>query len=303
MNKITALFMLMLTMIAYNAIGQQPITVTDDSLTTDEGRQFAYMVRIPDAEPDDVIKAWSKAIRQNTKSRTVQDGNQVSIVGTLINEIYSNPIDIYSIVYKTDSSVRVIAAFEIDSMFFSPPPPEATHAELQTQHSIQNFMRTFAIDEYKSVVQGELDQEEAILKNLNREYKDLVKENEDFQKDIKENEQDIRNSNDAIATFENDNSRLLAQINGKRNTIAGLTGDEELRRQAQDQLKDLEKEKKNIEKKLTKEQKDIVKNESAIKELNREIELNLEKQEVKKNQISAQEDVVKAIDSKLKNIK
>ena len=163
-------------------------------------------------------------------------------------------------------------------------------------------MEDFAREQYHEVVANLLETEKDKLKDLEKEHKNEVKENENLKKEIRENEQNIRNSNDAITTYENDNARLLADITAKRDAIAGLSGDEALRDQAKDQLKSLEKEKKNIEGKLAKEQKNIVKYESNIEELNRQVEANEKQQETTRVSIEAQKERVKQVSDHLNQI-
>jgi DNA repair exonuclease SbcCD ATPase subunit len=303
MIRRTFMLLLFLMLILTGARSQKQIDVTNDNLTTDQGIQTAYLVEIPDADLETVIKGWMKAIRQNTKSKPEQSGSKINITGTQINEIHTAPINIYSMVYAVDSIIRVVAAYEIDSMFFSPPEADALHTELQTHGAIKSFMRTFAVDQYRESVQGQLNDEETKLKELNKQFKDLVKQNESMLESVSENEQNIQNSQDAIATLENDNSRLIADITAKRDALAGLSGDEALRDEAKDQLKSLEKEKKGVESKLDKEKKNIVKYESEIKELNRELEINSQQQEEIQAQITDQEGVVKGIAEMLGKIK
>ena len=294
------LFMLALSVQGQNTGMNFP--VTQDKLNTDAGSQAAYTVHIPEAEADNVMKAWSKTIRAKSKAKPEQEGSHVKITGTEIHSIHHGPINIFSMIYKVDTSVRVVAVFEIDSAFFVPPSNEANHTDLKTHHHIEKFMQQFAREQYREVVNEKLDAEKDKLKDLEKEHKNLLKENENLKKDISDHEQSIRNSQDAISTYENDNSRLLADITAKRDAIAGLSGDEALRDEAKSQLKSLEKEKKNTEGKLAKEQKNIVGYESQIEELNREVEANEKNQEAIRGKIDKQKEQVKMVAEHLNQI-
>jgi len=173
----------------------------------------------------------------------------------------------------------------------------------KTHHHIKNFMRDFAVGQYIYAVGIELSDAEKLLKTKNKELKELGKQNEVYQKEMKESEQNIKSSEDLISSYEKDSERKLSEINSKKESIASLVNEPELADQAKDQLKTLEKEKKNIGDKLEKEQKNIVKNQANIEELNRYIEGNTEKQTAKKVEIESQEDVVEAIKIKLQGIK
>ena len=281
---------------------QQSIEVTNKMVTMSQGEQPAYIVEIPQADVDDVMENWTKIIRQNTKEKAMVTGHEISILGTRIEEIYLEPISIYSAIIKADSTLKLFAVFEIDSVLFN--YEENSTIENEKIHShIQHFMRDFAVNEYEYAVEEELEAEEKKLKELNKELAGLTGDNENMHKAVKENEQDIKNAEDAIKSYELDNERKQGEINSKKEAIAGLSGQPELQDQAKDQLKDLEKEKKNIANKLEKEQKNIVKYQSNITEINRNIERNLELQEIKLQEINTQEDIVQAVKLKLGGIK
>jgi len=283
-------------------IAQENITVSFKTISMSKGDQPAYVVDIPQADYEKIVKSWSKVIRQNTKSKVEETGQELIITGTSIKDIYNQPINIYSTIIKSDSSVKVLAAYEIDSAFFDFDKSNESIQYEKTHSHIQTFMRDFAVDEYQNAVETELQQEEKKMKRLSKELSDLMKDNENYNKDIKGNEQNITHNQDAISSLEHDRERKLAEINSKKETIAGIN-DPELLDQAKGQLKTLEKEKKSISNKLEKDQKNIVKYQSNIEELNHEIERNLEKQIIKKDEISAQETKVQAVQNKLSGIK
>jgi chromosome segregation ATPase len=212
-------------------------------------------------------------------------------------------MNIYSAVIKADSSVKIVAVYEIDSAFFSFTEEQADLQTEKTHHHIKHFMRDFAVDQYKYSVGVELSEAEKLLKTKNKELKELGKQNEIYQKEMKESEQNIKNSEDLISSYEQDNERKLSEINSKKESMASLSEDQELSNQAKDQLKALEKEKWNIEDKLEKEQNNIVKYQSNIEDLTRYIEDNSEKQLEKKAEIEKQEDVINATKTKLEGIK
>lgn len=285
------------------SFGQQKIEVVNETVTMSQGEQPAYSVLIPESNYEDVADDWMKIIRQNTKSKVEELEHEIVILATEIKEIIGKPIDIYSAVIKEDSSVKIIAAFQIDSVFFSLNEETKTVHNEKTHHHIQNFMHDFAVEQYKGFVSVELSDAEKLLKTKNKEYKDISKQMESDQKEIQENEQAIKNSQDLITSYEGDNERKQGEIDKKKESIASLSGDSELAKQAKDQLKDLEKDKKGIQNKLAKENKNIVGYQSEIEEYDRQIEDYQEKQLAKKKEIEVQEDVVEAVRTKLHGIK
>lgn len=283
-------------------IGQENIEVIQKSVKMSQGEQPAYIIEIPQADYDLVLKEWTKIIRKNTKSKFEELEHEMIIRGTQIHEISKNPMTIYSAVINADSSIKVVAVFEIDSIFFSFGEEKPDLQTEKTHHHIKNFMYDFAVDQYKYAVEVELSDAEKLLKTKNKELAELEKQNESYQKDVKENEQNIKNSEDLISSYERDSERKLSEINSKKESIAGLSSDLELSSQAKDQLKALEKEKKNIGDKLEKEQKNIVKYQANIEELTRYIQDYSEKQVEKKAEIEKQEDIVNSVKAKLHGV-
>lgn len=294
--------LLLLIAIPFLTIAQKKITIAEKNLVMSKGDQPGFILEIPQADFDEAKNEWSKLIRQNTKSKVETRDNEISVAGTQIPEIYGHPFNIYSILLKTDSAVKVAAFFEIDSSFFAYNDNNKNLDKENTYFGIKSFLKNFGLDQYKYAVNIELQDAEKKLKDLNKEFKDLAKENEKFHKEIKVNEQNIKNTEDAIATNQNENARITAEINQKNETIRTLSNEPDLKDQAKDQLKDLQKEKRNVENSLEKDQKKIVGYQSNIKELNLEIEKNEKKQENKKAEIDQQEIVVKRVVTKLSEI-
>jgi DNA repair exonuclease SbcCD ATPase subunit len=300
--KTQFLALLMLFIVPLFLSAQEKVEVIHKTVTLSLGEQPAYVVQIPESDYKNVTNDWKKIIRQNTKSKVEEIDNELIIKGTVINEINQGPINIYSTVINSDSTVKIIAAYEIDSVFFFFDDVNKTVQNEQTHQHIQHFMRDFAIEQYMDYVAGDLSNAEKHLKNLNKDYKNISGDIESEQKKIRQNEQDIKNSEDLISSYEKDSERKLGEINMKKEANASVTGEDAIK-QAKSDLKSLEKDKKGIESDLAKEKKNIVKYESDIKESERKIEGLTKQQEEKKKEIEKQEDIVKAIDTKLAGIK
>ena len=282
---------------------QQEIKVFEDSAAISKGKQVGYAVYIPEGNIDEIEKEWSKVIRQNTKSKVEELGFEINIMGTQIDEIHHEPFNLYSAIYKIDTVMKLIAFFEVDSVFFVFNESIKTLQSEKIHHGIKHFMRNFAVEQYRNAVQLEMDEEEKTLKKLNKEFDNLKKDNENAHKEIEKSEQGITNSEYAITTYESDNERKLEEINTKKASMASIPKDSDLGKEAKKELKGLEKDKKNIENSLEKERKNIVECNAKIDEMNRLIEDNLEQQEEMEVLIEDQEEVVKVVTQKLGGIK
>jgi len=282
---------------------QKKIEVTNDKANMSKGNLPVYVVLIPEANFESVKKEWIKLIRQDTKSKVEETGLEINITGTIIRTICDYPINLYSSLIAHDSVIKIVSAFEIDSVFFELDELNKTIANEKIHNSIKGFIRNFAVAQYRSATQDQLKSEEKKLGTLNKAFADMNKQLENDKKEVKGNEQNIKNSQDAIATYEKDNERKIAAINTQKENNANIKDNPDLQKVAKAQLKELEKEKRSIESELEKEQKNIVKYQANIEELNRAIENNLKLIDEKKTEIINQENVVKQVNTILIGIK
>ncbi len=267
-----------------------------------KGNQMSYMIDIPQADLETVQKNWIKLLQEETKEKAVITDHEIFIKGTMAKEVVQKPINIYSFVYKVDSSIRIYSFYEIDSVFFEYSGEETDIAGEKMYNGITNFKRKFAVEQYIIAVKGEMEEEQNILKTLQSDLKKLEKENESLHKEIKENEQNIAEANDELGLLDADNERLLVSLTSQRASVASIS-DSELKKEANKELKSLESEKKKVGNRIEKEQKDIVEFESDIKSCKKEIDKNLDLQEEKKMEIILQEELIKSVTAKLEGIK
>lgn len=303
MKKITSLLFLFWATTLTMGYAQKPVQISLQMVSMSKGENPAYVSIIPEANYENTVKNWKKIIRQNTKNKVREENHEIIIEGTQIPIISEEPLTIYSAIIKMDSSLKLIALFEIDSAFydFESSPKSVKDEKLNSQ--IIHFIRNFSVEQYLFAVEEELDEENNKLQSLNKALSKLTKENENLLKEISENEQNIKSSEDAISGYELENTRKLEEIDAKKQSIASIGEDATLRDQAEKQLKSLEKEKKSIESALEKENKNIIKFNSEIESLNLKVERNKELQALKMEEINKQEDVVEKAKAELHSIK
>ncbi len=301
MKTFKSIFVILSLLFSSQAFSQEKIEIREDNVDMSMGNKPAYIVMIPQANMKDVLKSWTKKIKQNTKAKVEQNGAEHSIKGTLITEIYSDPINIYSAVIQVDSSVKLISLFEVDSIFFTPGVQDSHIDNERTYQGIKNFIYGFALEEYKNAVSDELKLEGNNLKNLANELEKLEKQNTNYHKTIASNELNIKNSESEIILLEKQHERHLNEVDLNRSNLSSASKDEE--KGAKKILKESEKDKKSIENKLEKEKKRIIDYNSKISELTRLAEENLIAQVAKKEDIELQKGFVDKVTQKLSNIK
>jgi chromosome segregation ATPase len=242
-------------------------------------------------------------IRQNTKSKVLENNNEIIILNTLIPEINEKPINIYSALFQLDSAVKLVSLFEIDSSFFSFGGDHKDMSYEKTYQGIKHFLHDFAVEEYKGAVAQELKREEKELKALNKELQSILKQNESYHKNISQNKSDSVNAAARIQSYDTDKMRKQWEIDDKKRSISSLSGNKEMEDEVKKQVKSLEKERKKIEKEIQKLNKNIVEYRVGNSELERKIEENEKNKEELLITIEEQKEIIKKITEKLNNIR
>ena len=267
-----------------------------------KGNQPAYVVMIPQTVVKVVQKSWSKKIKQNTKAKVQQNGAEFSIMGTRIVEIYDEPMNVYGAVIQVDSSVKLIALFEIDSLFFSPKVKDSNINNEKIYQGIKQFMHNFAVEEYKYSVSVEMEMESNKLQTFANQLSKLEKQNTNYHKNITTNEQNIAKSESETVLLEKQQERNIEEVDKNRTSLSSAAGKKD-EKDAKKRLNKSEKEKKTIENKLEKEKKKIIDYEAKVSELTRLADDNLMAQVSKREEIDVQKVVVEQVTQKLNNIK
>ncbi len=299
--KKSILFLFSQLMICPLLFSQINIQVFEEIKTMSLGERPAFVVDIPGGDYETIRKAWIKLLENDTKAKVTYFGNEININGAIWKKITLDSINIYSSVYKIDTVIKVVSFIEIDSVFISSEPSEVYEKEIPL--AIRSEVRDFAIVQYREVYQDMIDEEEILLKNMEKEYQSLSNESEKKQKDIKGNEESIRQSEDAIRVVEADLELKNKEIEAKKLDIAPLKiKDPEAYKIAEKELNLLEREKKKLENEREKENKNIVTYKNNIKEAERAIEQLTEQMAIQSQEIELQEEIIKKLESELERI-
>jgi predicted nucleic acid-binding Zn-ribbon protein len=301
-TRTTTLFITFLLFISFAGLAQEEINVKQITEEMSKGRQPGFAVDIHQADLEIVQRDWIKYIQDDTREKAEKVDHEIQIIGAVDDEINHKPFNLYSILINKDTLVKLVAFIEIDSVFFDPKKYPEKLVSDKIESGIRNFLHEFAVEQYKDAVGIEIDDEEKILKSMNRELKDLEDEKEKLEKEITSSEQNITSAEDEVNLLDMEIDSKLSQIESSRLRISSMT-DKETKKVAQKELKDLEKDKKKLDDKKTKMNKEIVGHQSDIKGFEKEIKKNLELQETKADEIKQQEELIKSLEDKLAAIK
>jgi predicted nucleic acid-binding Zn-ribbon protein len=283
-------------------ISQEVIEVKNEKAQMSKGMQSCYSVLIPQATLKTVQQNWTKKLQENTKIKVVEAGQELQFLKAVKPEITADTVCIYSFVILEDSIVSLTAFIQIDSVFFSPKDDKTDLATDKIDNNIKNYIKTFAVDQYRLAVGDELEAEQKTLKTKENELEKLEKEQSNLEKDNSSLENDIDDKEREIKEIEGNidlKSRELLTHNGSMLTLAT----EPEKKAAKEKQKEIEKEKNQLEKSRSKAKDDVSDYKSQIEKNNKAIEQCLEDQETKKQEIATQEQVVANVQAKLNGIK
>ncbi|MDX2002598.1 MAG: hypothetical protein SFW35_09200 [Chitinophagales bacterium] len=289
---LSILFLCLLT----HAHAQVPIIVTNAEQTMSKGSHTAFSITIPQAQKKDVDDAWAKAVKQKSKSKAAQIGNELVIIGTLIPLITTDSLNIYATTVATTEGVKLDAYFETKAGFI-----QADNASLVLP--AQKFVHDFAVSAYKKAVTDELNIENEKLQDLEQELKGLAKEEDKLVADIKKKETQISNIKNDIIANEGDQAtkRNLIQAQKQKVESAKKVSKDSEAAEVKN-LKALEKELDALIKTNEKLHAKITDLETGIRENGREIDTLKQNQGLKNEAIGVQKQRVQLVTTKLNGI-
>ncbi len=279
--------------------GQKTIEVSGASFKLGQDEYSGVQVLIPEAERELVENMWIKEIEKRTKSKVSQaHQGEITIFGAFIKSIGDDPVNIYSQIIPRDSIVELNACIELKrNEFITEDLYESEFNELKA------FMHDFGKEAYIKEVEDQLEAEEIVLKELEKELKKLQNDKEGLEKKVSKNEHDITVSDDDIRILDTDIAVKNEEIARVKVRMGSVGDDAVLKETLESELKDLEKEKKKMQNSVQKEKKRIVGYESDIDNITLEIPALVEQQNQKMQEIEKQRNRVGQFESKQATIK
>jgi DNA repair exonuclease SbcCD ATPase subunit len=282
---------------APSLMSQKPIKVLEDSVQIGNWLYPGFNVTIPEADYDNTLKNWVKLQETGTKSKVQTENDEMTIFGANGREISPTPLNIYSRLVNEDTVSRLLACIEIKKDQYVEPAA----GDIQLT-SARNFLKEFAKSQYIEVIKGQLDTEEKILRDLNRELSSLQSSKARSQKTAKNKRGTINNEQEKLQVRHNELGMLSNEIINKNNEMMNMpigAGRDAMA----SQVKELEKRRKKLQKEISRSENKINKARSAINQADRSIPRNENEQDVLKSKIDAQQAVVQSYIDKLNTVK
>lgn len=293
-SKFTLTLLILLPFFGVKA--QLPILVSEDSLKFGKSMLPALSVTIPEAGYEKTLKAWTKELQTKTKSKVMAENMDLSIFGALIKEISPNPINVYSRIETIDSMLMLIASFEIKKDEYISRDMGADFEKAQV------YLKGFAKTQYIDVVKDQVDAEDKVLRNIEKELSSLENEKSRMQKSIQSNLSSIASEKENIIIQNNELATVSLSLVEQNNLLSTMEAGPAYK-EKEVLIKDLEKRKRKAQNSKESSENKIDKANNDISKTNGEIPVNERMQEKVKDQIAQQKAVCQQFADKLKKIK
>jgi hypothetical protein len=284
--------------LSLSGIAQKPIIVTEGPITFRHGSTPGISVSIPEVSYKKIQDSWIKTLEKGTKSKVMNEDNEISIFGANLKNISPTPVNIYSKVLDNDSAILLAATVELKKDVYVTAENNAEEFA-----KVKAFLLDFAKGHYLDLAQEQLDNEEKKLSKLEGDLKSLENDKVKTQKMIQSNTNDIASTKDELSILRTNlkslNDELLAQTNAYNALQEGPAKDEKKK-----YISDLEKRIKKDNKDLESGEKKIINLQSEIdKGQNETLPDLLKIQDQTRIEVDKQKDVVNAYKAKCDTIK
>jgi peptidoglycan hydrolase CwlO-like protein len=154
----------------------QQIVVKENLEKVGGGINNALVVNIPEADKDNVSKAWRKLM--NGSGAKVSGRTEIDAENVKIPLITTDTLFIFTVLDQKDGYVHQASAFRIKGEYLSSVNNPSAYREAE------RLVYNFAFDQARNAVQEKVDKEKRKLARLEKEFTDLDTENKDLAKDI-----------------------------------------------------------------------------------------------------------------------
>lgn len=282
---------------AVSLTAQKPIYVYEDTLQLGNSQIPALTVVIPEVEYDNALKSWIKEQESGTRSKVVTENGNISIFGANMKDISPTPVNIYSNLSDKDTALLLSVAFELrKDEYIGKASAETDLANAKI------YLFNFSKNQYIDFATEELKAEESKLRNIEREFSSLQNNESKISRSLAKNNRTVIREKEELINLNNELTSLNAAIEEHSIQLAGML-DGTARDEKEDYLKDLEKDKKKVQRSIRRSENRLKKAENAINKANRDLPRNDNNQERIREQIKKQASVVEQYTEKLNRIK
>ncbi|MEZ4977984.1 MAG: hypothetical protein R2772_01685 [Chitinophagales bacterium] len=225
------------------------------------GEVPAFVVFIPQADYQKVIKSWEKYLKDTSKEKPLEKQGEIWMPNASCEKIAAVPLQLYSYIKEYDGEIMLVVAMDLEGNYISKDMDEEVYLPAK------KFVRDFAVEAYKEAVKDELKEEEKILKKMEGERNSLMNSKEALVLENNQYERNIIATKDAITLNQLDQSNKVVQLQAQKEFVLKLANaGEEEKEEASKVQKELEKDFKKLQKANESLYQDIDNYELAIRE-------------------------------------
>jgi hypothetical protein len=279
------------------ANAQVKLTVKEEVRKMSKGANNSFVLEVPQTKAVDLRKDWEKYLKDNSKAKVENYKGELFVLQTIINRISNESLNHYALFNETPSGTVISAFFVVRDSFIS------SAANPIVGGSIQKFMFDFGKAAYIKAVEKEIEIEQKTLKGKEKELETLMKEEDKLQKTIVESKSKIDNNENEIKVKKQEQDMKQREIMMQKEKMFGVNLNPEEKKLQDKIVKGMESDKQKLIKTQQNLRKDTHKNESTIKKSERSIANLKSKQDLKRNEIQKQREIVQKTEMKLAEIK
>jgi chromosome segregation ATPase len=291
------LIQILLVVLCIDINAQKPIQLSEDSINFGKKILPGVSVTIPEAEYEETLKAWKKDLQSGTKSKLITENSEMSIFGAKLKKISPNTVNVYSKLMNLDSILKLSVVVEIKNEQYV----ERSTGETELTE-LKNYLKAFARDQYAGVAKGQLDAEEKILKNLQKDLSSLEKDKENLQESIQSNNKKIIEEKQNIALQNSEVTTVSAELTSQSKEVGSME-EGPVKKAKEDYLSGLEKRKKKALNAIESSENRINRANNEIGKAESQIPKNEQMQQQAAVEIDKQQIVVQRFQNKLNKIK
>jgi len=197
-------------------LNAQKIKVDETTAKMSQGFKKGLRVVIPGANAKDVEKAWKKLLKDfggkvsSSKGEIFSDNSTIKSFG-------SNSVDIYAIVEGNDDESELTVFFDLGGAYVNAAQHGGKYA------TVEQIVRSFAVDAAKEAVSAELEMAEKALKTYEGDQKKLEKENGQLKESIEKYKEAIAKAEEDIIQNEKDQEAKKLAIAEQKKAVDAVS--------------------------------------------------------------------------------
>lgn len=287
-----------LTLFTVAAHAQKPVVVDMVPQTTDNATQISYVVLIPQAKLKDVDSNWNSHLSSDSKGGSTDKDGVHHQKNVQVKNISPDRFDTYSRMNETAEGVHLSVWLSQNGRALV-----SDAADSGLNLAAKKYVFDFAIGQYREAVQMELKAEQSKLKDMEGELASLLKTREKSIETVNDNEREEKKTEAAIAVTNRDIDNASLDIHDQKQMVKTTAADPNAQKGAEKTLDNLQDDKKDLQKDNKKKGEHLNDLEKENRQVARTMDTNDQNVDLKTAAIEAQKEVVRAVQTKLANIK